>query len=157
MRRLRLLAMLFLSLLASPGWAGLPYAEYGPACQWLRLRGEWERPPGMAPGEPLLLTITYLLPGQKTPVNLVVNYPVWKQGFRFVLSSLDQRIEGVNFVPPEFFFAEEAKFQYYGSSPDRRWKSEWKQAVYRPQWSASNGEVRCHTLVPLEPLRLEPR
>ncbi|HCU24807.1 MAG TPA: hypothetical protein DF383_07305 [Deltaproteobacteria bacterium] len=155
MRLLALQVMLLAMLLAYPATAGIPYAEYGPACQWIRLKGEWERPPEMPAEEPFLLTVTYLLPGQKAPATLVTNYPIWRTRFLLVMASFAERIDGVIFVPREFFFASEIKFQYYGSSLDRHWKSEWKESLYQPRWDKQGDKVLCHTEIQLDSIKLE--
>jgi len=134
-----------------------PWDDYGPACQWMRLRGSIERPTNFPESQSLLLTVTYRLPEQKNPTTLLTNAPIQKDHFLFVLSGFEQDIAGVIFVPPLFFFSDRIEFRYFVSSTDHRWASEWKDIVYHPERVKKNGQVLCQTALDLEPLRLQER
>src|SRR5262249_15926081 len=112
---LLLLALVCLFSRTGLGWTG---DDYGPACQWIRLFGELERPPGIPAGQPLLLTVSYRLPDQKASAPLLVNYPLSQSKFVFVLSGFSEQIQDVVFVPQEFFFAERIEFQYFATTLD---------------------------------------
>lgn len=132
-----------------------PWDDYGPACQWLRLSGRLERPTALPAGEPWLLTVTYRLPEQKVPATLLTNVPIAKDHFFFVLSGFDQRIQGVVFVPPMFFFSERIEFQYFATSADRRWRSDLRTSVYRPERIKKDGQILCQTALDLGALTLK--
>lgn len=134
-----------------------PWDDYGPACQWMRLRGEIERPAGLSGKQPILLTVTYRLPEQAAATTLLTNAPLPKDHFLYVLSGFQQDIAGVIFVPPMFFFSDRIEFRYFATSADHRWSSEWKSVVYRPERVKKDGQVLCQTQLNLEPLRLQGR
>jgi hypothetical protein len=155
-RHLGAFGILFLILAsAAPARALPPFAEYGPACQWVRLFGELKKPSAIAKDEPLLLTITYKLPHHKGPYTLVTNRPMKEEKFVFVLSGFREPIDGVFYVEPGFFFAKKIKFQYYAASQDRKWKSEWQSSVYLPERVKKEGKIYCKTAIQLEPMKLE--
>ncbi|HKY62081.1 MAG TPA: hypothetical protein VJR29_01550 [bacterium] len=134
-----------------------PFAEYGPACQWVRLIGEIERPHSMDPAETVFLTVTYRLAGQKSSRILMTNQPVSKDRFLFVLSGFDEKIDGVFFVEPGFFFAKKIEFRYYAATADRKWRSRWQKSLYLPELDKQDGNTYCRTGVGLQPLAMEAR
>ncbi|MCE9625726.1 MAG: hypothetical protein K8R69_09820 [Deltaproteobacteria bacterium] len=134
-----------------------PSDDYGPACQWVRLIGEVERPESLAGDSPLLLTVTYRLPDQKTPITLLTNYPIEKSRFLFILSGFRSNIQGALFVPPKFFFSEKVEFQYFVTSGNHKLATPLKQSVYRPERIKRDGKVFCQTAIHLEKLSLSPR
>jgi len=139
------------------GASGFPSDDYGPACQWVRLIGEAERPKSLGTDSPLLLTVTYRLPEQKTPTTLLTNYPIGKSVFLFMLSGFRTDIQGAIFVPPKFFFSEKIEFQYFVTSGDHRFASPLRQSIYRPERVKKDGKVFCQTAIHLEKLSLSPR
>jgi len=158
-----------ISLLCCLGWVFLvgkmPRAEaysYGPACQWIRLHGEIELPKRNEVQFPLELTVTYQFPGMKNPATLLTNYPLNKPQFNFYLAGFKEKIRGVYFVPPMFFFAKEIVFRYYAKSGDGRWKSDFHKSEYIPQnippisVPANQGRsYNCRTAINLDPLVLK--
>lgn len=134
-----------------------PWDDYGPACQWIRLRGEIERPLGMAEDDPVWLTVTYRLPEQRRPMTLLTNYPINKSRFNFVLSGFSEKIQGVFFVPPMFFFSEKIEFQYFASLPGGKGRSEYQRVNYFPQRVKKDGQVLCQTDLEMGTLRLGQR
>lgn len=119
-------------------WIGLvsAYAQaysYGPACQWLRLRGQVVLPSQDSVKKPLLFSATYQLPGMDHPATLLTNYPLGEPNFYFILAGYREKIGRAIFVPPMFFFAKEIVFRFYAKSADGKWASEFGQKVYEPQ------------------------
>lgn len=131
-----------------------PWDDYGPACQWLRLSGAIERPAGMEAGAPVLLTVTYRLPGQAAPATLLTNYPVEGSRFFFVLSGFEENIQGAIFVPPMFFFSDKIEFQYFATLPGGKGRSGYHRSVYRPERIKQDGKVLCQTALQLETLKV---
>ncbi len=144
-------------------WAGVaqarifPWDDYGPACQWMRLGGDIERPAGLPAKRQILLTVTYRLPEQTAPTTLLTNAPLAKDHFLYVLAGFEEDIAGVIFVSPLFFYSDRIEFRYFASSADHRWSSEWKSVVYHPERVKKNNQVLCQTQLNLEPLRLQER
>ncbi len=120
---------------------------YGPACQWIRLRGEIVEE---IRGKGVLLTVYYRFEDQKAPANLLVNVPLSGKSFNFVLAGFDGAIPGALFVPPQFFFAKEIEFTYYAKTRDGSWSSAWKKTHYRPQRIKKDGLVLCQTGIDLK-------
>ena len=150
-----LVILLALGFGFSPARALPRFSEYGPACQWIRLSGAVPRPPGLDPEAVVFLTVTYRLPGQRAAHTLMTNQPVRKEKFLFVLAGFEEKIDGVFFVDPGFFFANKIVFQYYAASADRKWKSQWQQSVYLPEWEKKEGNTLCRTGIALQTLALE--
>jgi hypothetical protein len=125
--------------------------HWGPACQWMRLYGRVELPPGMKLQKPILLTVTYQLEDQKIPAILLTNYPLRQRDFVFVLSDTDESIEGVVFLPYSFPFDQHVRFQYFVMTSDGRYHSEPKTIEYHPERKKVDGQLRCQTALHLEP------
>jgi hypothetical protein len=137
---------------------GIPYFfrdgyNYGPACQWIRMRGELQVE-HIDMEEKFSITIYYQFEEQKNPATLVINYPIKPGNFSVVFSGFDEKIDGVNFVSPGFFFEKEIKFYYFVKSTGGQWKSETKEIVYHPERIEKNGEVLCQSDLELDPIKL---
>lgn len=157
-RQTVLLAILLVLAVLAPSAQALPrFSRYGPACQWIRLSGEVPRPPGMDKEDPVFLSVTYQIAGQRAPHTLMTNQPVKHEKFLFVLAGFSEKIDGVFFVEPGFFFAKKIVFQYYAASADRKWKSQWQESVYLPTWEKKDGQTLCGTGIALQSLALEAR
>ena len=134
-----------------------PWDDYGPACQWIRLSGEIERPEGMADDEPVWLTVTYRLPEQRSPATLLTNYPISKSRFTFILAGFDVKVPGAIFVSPMFFFSEKIEFQYFASLLGGKGRSEYRRVIYHPQRVKKDGQVLCQTGLQLGAIKVGQR
>jgi hypothetical protein len=136
--------------------------SYGPACQWIRLVGKVLRPQGEEIRGPVGLTVTYQIPGMKHPANLLTQYPLAQEEFKFYLSGFDEEIAGVLFVRPMFIFSKEILFRYYAKSADGKWRSDYHQSRYVPASIPTldlprnrDKDYRCNTRIELDPLVLK--
>jgi hypothetical protein len=155
-RHLSRLGILLLLLgTAASAQALPPFSQYGPACQWIRLIGQIERPAGLDPDDAVFLTVTYQLPQHKIPHTLMTNQPLSADHFAFVLAGFDEEIADVHFVAPGFWFAREIIFNYYAATADRKWKSDWQRSVYQPVREKKDGQILCKTAIELQALKLE--
>lgn len=144
-----------LMLVASGAEARIfPWDDYGPACQWIRLSGEIERPSDFPKNQQVLLTVTYRLPDQAAPATLLTNYPITKSHFYFILAGFEEEIQGALFVPPMFFFSDKVEFQYFATLPSGKGRSEYHRSVYHPQRIKQDGKVLCQTSIQLETLKV---
>ena len=134
-----------------------PWDDYGPACQWIRLSGEMERPEGMAEDAPVWLTVTYRLADQRRPATLLTNYPISRSRFAFILAGFEEKIRGVLSVPPMFFFSEKIEFQYFASLPGGKGRSEYGRVIYHPHRVKKDGQVLCQTDLQIGTIRLGQR
>ncbi len=154
-----LLALFVILLgLSEEGWS----YTYGPACQWIRLLGKVHVPADARIARPIQLTVTYQLPDQKYPAQLLTNYPLTGDNFRFVLSGFSEELEGVRFVAPGFEFSKEIVFRYFAKSADGRRRSTWQEKVFKPPLiprisvpANSKQDYRCHSALDLGPLVLK--
>jgi hypothetical protein len=136
--------------------------SYGPACQWIHLRGEIQAPPQAL--RPIELTLSYRLPHMGEPATLLTNWPLKQDRFVFYLSGFSEELEGVHFVSPMFFFAKEIVFNFYAKSADGKWRSELMQSTWKPPHipildipKNEGKDYRCHSGIDLGRLPLKHR
>ena len=129
---------------------GLARAEeynYGPACQWMRLRGSV---PEIGDGRTVYLTVYYHIEGHERSGSLFIKRPLTGKNFNFVLAGFGDEIPGATFVPPFIFFAKEVEFSYLAASSDGTWSTGWQTAKYAPYPAKRGKEVLCHTDIELK-------
>ena len=136
--------------------------SYGPACQWIRLRGEVKFPEGRAVKKPIQLTVTYQLPNMKNQATLLTGYPLQRDQFKFFLAGFNEKLGNAILVSPMFFFAKKIVFRYYAQSADGKWQSAWSQSTFMPPHvpildipKNKNKEFLCHSEIHLDPLDLK--
>lgn len=154
--------LLLLALLSGTGCGVDAGYSYGPACQWIRLRGEIQGPSGKNIPPPYQLSVYYQLPNQKNPAVLFHSHPLTKNSFVFVLSGFKEKIEGVHFVSPGFLFAKEIKFTYFAQTADGSWSSKTRETIFHPPHvprisipKNAGKNYLCNTGIQLDPLVLQ--
>ncbi len=125
--------------------------NYAPACQWIRIRGKIDTE-GIPKYEKFYITVYSQSEEQEKPVTLVTNYPINPDYFSLVFSGLDQKLEGVSFIPLIYSFQEEIEFFYFVKSGDGKFKSRTERTVYHPQRIEKEGEVLCQSDLKIPPI-----
>lgn len=149
----KLILILACLLVSGQVWA----YSYGPACQWIRLRGQVETEAGFSPKGPILINVSYQLEGQSVPGVLLASYPVPSREFFFVLAPFQEIIERAVFLPFNVSFDQKIDFTYFATAANGRHRSPVYTTTYRPERLVEKNLSRCQTDLRFETMVLKRR